>query len=149
MKTSKYLLLAAAALLAFWTAGCTTPAARIRRNPEAFARLAPAEQTMIRKGQIGLGFTPEMVKLALGEPDHIHERTDRTGTREIWVYTSYDAPDEPAFYDGWYHRRRYWGWDGPFYPYPLYPGYGYSREHIDFRVVFKDGKVVAVEQRRQ
>lgn len=148
MKTSKLFLLAITAFLAVWTVGCSTPAARIRKNPETFARLTPDEQTMIRNGQIGLGFTPEMVRLALGEPDHIHTRTDQTGTSEIWSYTSDDTPDGIGFY-GWYHRSGYWGWDGPFYPYPLYPGHGYGREQVDFRVVFQSEKVVAVEQRRR
>jgi hypothetical protein len=30
----------------------------------------------------------------------------------------------------------------------LYAGYGYRREQLDFRVVFKDGKAVSIEQRR-
>jgi hypothetical protein len=149
MKTSKPLLLAVAALLALGTAGCSTPAARIRRNPEAFARLTAGEQTLIKNGQIGLGFTPEMVRLALGDPDHIHTRTDPSGTSEIWSYTSDDAEDGPGFYYGWYHHPRYWGWDGPFPAYPLYSGYGYRRERVDFRVVFQDGKAVAVEQRKR
>jgi hypothetical protein len=148
MKTPKLFLLVIAVLTALGTAGCSTPQMRIRRDPATFARLTPDQQTMIRSGQVGLGFTPQMVRLALGDPDYIHTRTDSSGTSEIWSYTSDDAPDDFGFYYGWYHRPAYWGRGGPFYPYPLYAGYGYRREQLDFRVVFKDGKAVSIEQRR-
>jgi len=147
MKRPRHFLRVIGAAAAVWMAGCSTPAARIQRNPELFARLAPAEQALIRDGRIALGFTPEMVRLALGNPDHVHVRTDGAGTREIWSYTSRDAADEPYFYDGWYQRRRFGGWVGPYYP--MYPRSGYGFEQVDFRIVFKEGKAVAVDQRRQ
>jgi outer membrane protein assembly factor BamE (lipoprotein component of BamABCDE complex) len=148
MKTSTIFFLVAAALAALWGAGCSTPQTRIQRNPEVFSRLTSEEQTMVRNGQIGLGFTSEMVRLALGDPDYIDIRTDKTGTSEIWTYTSSETMDEMGFYNGWYHHSP-WGWGGPFFPYPLFAGRGYRREWVDFRVVFKDGKAVSVEQRRE
>ena len=63
--------------------GCATPETRIQKNPEVFARLTPTQQDLIKQGQAGVGFDPEMVKLALGEPDRIVTRTDAQGTTEI------------------------------------------------------------------
>jgi outer membrane protein assembly factor BamE (lipoprotein component of BamABCDE complex) len=145
MKTSKFLLLAATALVALCVAGCSTPEARIRKNPEAFARLTPAQQDLIRKGQIAIGFDQEMVQLALGEPDHIITRTDATGASEIWSYTTYESPDGMLLYRGWYHRYYYWG--DPMFPY--YLDYPHRQERDHYRVTFKDGRAVSIEEHKQ
>ena len=55
-------------------AGCATPARRIEQNRELFDSLPVAAQARIRGGQIDLGFTPDMVRIALGEP---HRQTLR------------------------------------------------------------------------
>ena len=123
--------------------GCATPDTRIRQNPELFAQLTPAEQQLIREGKVALGFTPEMVKLALGDPDRVYLRTDASGTSESWSYTSYEGPDGLLLYRGYYHRYHR-GWGDPFYPYYLsYPG---RREREYFKVVFTDGRVSSIEQ---
>ena len=145
MKTPKFIFAAATMLAALCFAGCSTPESRIRKNPEVFARLSPAQQDMIRKGQVGIGFTQEMVQLALGEPDQIRTRTDVSGVSEIWSYTNYEGPDGVMLYRGWYHRYYYWG--DPLYPY--YLSYPYRREHDHFRVTFRDGKVISIEERKQ
>ncbi|HUJ42931.1 MAG TPA: hypothetical protein VLW52_04910 [Opitutaceae bacterium] len=145
MKTPRFPVAAAVVLAALCIAGCSTPESRIRKNPEVFARLTPAQQDMIRKGQVGIGFTEEMVQLALGEPDQIRTRTDANGVTEIWSYTTYEGPDGMILYRGWYHRYYYWG--DPLYPY--YLSYPYRREHEHFRVTFRDGKVISVEERKQ
>ena len=145
MKTSKYLLLAATALAALCVAGCSTPESRIRENPEAFARLTPAQQDQIRKGQIAIGFDQEMVQLALGEPDHVITRTDATGASEIWSYTTYESADGVLLYRGWYHR--YYYWSDPMFPY--YLDYPQRRERDHYRVTFKDGKAVTIEEHKQ
>jgi hypothetical protein len=149
MKAPRHLFPVTAALAALWLCGCSTPETRISRDPETFARLTSEQQSMIRSGQIGYGFTTEMVRLALGEPDRVHLRTDKSGTSEIWAYVSYEAPDDIGFYYGWYRRPPYWVGGGPFYPAPFYEGTGYQRERVDFRVVFRDGKAVAIEQRKR
>lgn len=145
MKTTKSWLTALGALTALVFVGCSTPQTRISRNPEAFARLAPQQQEMIKKGQIAVGFDQEMVQLALGEPDHIITRTDAAGTGEIWSYTTYEMPDGMPLYRGWYHR--YYGWRDPLYPYYLSSPYRRESEHL--RVTFKEGRVIAIEQKRQ
>jgi len=145
MKTAKFVLSATmvAAVLAF--AGCSTPAVRIRNNPAVFSRLTPAQQDLIRQGRIAIGFDPEMVELALGEPDHITTRTTAEGVSEVWHYTTYDLPDGEPLYRGWYHRYYYWG--NPMFPY--YLDYPYRQEHDHFRVTFKGGKVESIEEQKQ
>ena len=126
----------------FALAGCSTPATRIAKQPDLFNRLTPEQQTMIREGRVGIGFTPEMVKLALGDPDRVRERTDASGKSEVWSYISYEGSDGVLLYRGWYHR----GWGAGLYPYYLdVPG---RRERSHDEVVFRDGRVVSIEQEK-
>jgi hypothetical protein len=123
-------------------AGCSTPESRIAKQPEIFSRLTPDQQQMIRDGRVGIGFDMEMVKLALGDPDRVRLRTDENGSSEVWTYLTYEGSDGMLLYRGWYHR----GWGSPFYPYYLdVPG---RRERSKDEVVFRNGRVVSVEQER-
>ena len=140
MKTSKFNLIAAAALGLVLAAGCSTPETRIQKHPDAFARLTPAQQDMIRKGQVGLGFDETMVRLAVGEPDRIRTRVSAEGATVVWIYADCDNNDGMPLYRGWYHR--YWG--DPFYPYYMYYPARHSREQT--RVTLQDGKVIEIEQ---
>lgn len=132
-------LIAAAAVLVL--AACSTPAARIKRNQALFDALAPAEQALIREGKVGIGFTPEMVLLAVGDPDQRWTRTDAQGRSEIWSYTTYDGRDGSPLYRGYYHR--YHG-GYPFFYDSFYHEAARAREY--FKVTFSGGKVTAVEQ---
>jgi len=68
--------------------GCATPEARINRNPELFASFPPDVQEKIRLGQVDIGFTGDMVTMALGQPNRIYARQSATGVIEVWSYTS-------------------------------------------------------------
>jgi hypothetical protein len=150
MKTTRFLLLLAAVSGAAWLTGCSTPETRISSNPEVFARLTPQEQSLIRAGQLGLGFTAEAVKLALGPPDRVTMTTDASGQLEVWHYAETVYYDGAFLYGGpywggWGRRGRWWGgyWGG--YgdgPYPVGPVNTYDR----FRVEFRNNKVVAFSQ---
>ena len=67
-------------------AGCATPAKRIEQNQELFDSFPVAVQARIRGGQIDLGFTPDMVRIALGEPQRKTLRRSGAGDLEIWFY---------------------------------------------------------------
>lgn len=122
--------------------GCSTPESRIAKQPELFERLTPEQQQMIREGRVGIGFDMDMVKLALGEPDRVRERTDASGTNEVWSYITYEGSDGVMLYRGFYHR----GWGSRYYPYYMnVPG---RRERSRDEVVFRDGRVVSVERER-
>ena len=130
-----------ALIAGIFLAGCTTPETRIRQNPAAFDRATPAQQEMIKQGKVDIGFDTELVELALGVPDRTRERIDSKGKEVIWSYVNYESTDGMLLYRGWYHRG-YWG--RPSYAY--FADYPSRREREHFRVVFKDGKVIEVEQ---
>ncbi len=122
--------------------GCASPEARIGANQELFTRLAPEQQALVREGKVGIGFDKVMVRLALGEPDRVVERTDATGTTEIWNYVTYENSDGAILYTGAYHHY----WRDAYSPYYLStPAY---RVHEHMRVMFRGGKVVAFEHRK-
>lgn len=77
------LCLISVALLA---ACSSTPDSRIAKNQAAFANYPAAVQQKIRTGEVDVGFTPEMVRLALGEPTRQFSRQTKDGTAEVWVY---------------------------------------------------------------
>ncbi len=67
MKTRLLALLCGATALAL-LAGCQTVDTRIKEKPEVFASLDKAVQDKIKQGIIEIGYTPDMVWLALGAP---------------------------------------------------------------------------------
>lgn len=144
--TLRFLIGATAVGFAIVSFGCSTPATRINRNPEMFAQIPPEQQELIRRGQVAVGFTAEMVRLALGEPDRYTTRTSQDGTGEVWHYVTYDAPvGGRPLYRGWYHR--YYMWGDPLYPY--YTSYPDRRERDRFSVVLSNGRVTALEREVQ
>lgn len=133
----------AAALL---VSACATPESRIKDDPRAFAVATAEQQALIRKGEIAVGFKPEFVKLALGEPDRITEHTDASGVETTWHYTESNP--------GYVARTGYYDpYFGPVYPAPFAaPLLGPlttvapSIESDRLRVVFRGGAVSAIER---
>ena len=72
--------------LALLLAGCASPEKRIQQNQELFDSFPVAAQARIRSGQIDLGFSPAMVRIALGEPQRKIARRAADGAVEIWLY---------------------------------------------------------------
>lgn len=122
-------------------AACATPQARIERNLEYFNTLGSTEQALIKEGKVAVGFTPEMVKLAVGDPDQRWARTDAAGRSEIWSYTTYDGNDGTPLFGGYYHR--YAGGYPAYYDGIVITG---ARAREYFKVTFTAGKVSAIEQ---
>lgn len=147
MKKLPISLVVAFVLLAL--AGCSSPASRIKKEPEAFARLAPEQQELIKQGKVALGFDQEMVKLALGDPDRVRTRLDSTGKTEVWHYTTHYTDTGFMIYGGYYHRYYggLWGYGGDPWGWS-YPDHGYTMRvpHDRFRVEFREGKVASIEQ---
>ena len=67
-------------------AGCTSPGSRIAQNQAAFDAWPADVQARVRAGKISMGFTPEQVRVALGEPARKFTRTSAAGPGEVWVY---------------------------------------------------------------
>lgn len=139
-------LLASALLLS----ACATPATRIQQHPDIYARATPQQQALISQGRIGLGFSPAFVTLALGAPDRITERTDKTGTETVWHYVEYQYNDSFVAFGG-YPFFPFYG--GPYYGGPFFGGafapviiQSPPTEHDRLRVVFKNHEVTSIEQ---
>jgi hypothetical protein len=84
MKTKAFSIALIAAALTF--TGCSTVDSRIAKNREAFNSWPSAVQSKVVQGQVDVGFTPDQVRVALGEPDRVFTRTTADGTSEIWGY---------------------------------------------------------------
>ncbi|HQF38872.1 MAG TPA: hypothetical protein PK322_07115 [Opitutaceae bacterium] len=126
-----------ACALAF--AGCSTPDSRIEKNSAAFASYAPAVQAKIRAGEVDVGFTPEMVTMALGKPSQIRRRQSAEGETEVWVY----ADKSPTFSFGVGV-----GGGGHHSGGGVAVGTSTGGEREDrLRVIFQAGKVTAIERR--
>jgi hypothetical protein len=146
MKTTRMLLLASVAAVAALLAGCSTPDSRIAQSPEAFARLTPDQQALVKAGQIAVGFDMEAVKLAIGDPDRVLIETNAGGQHQIWRYVTYEDYQGTLIYGGYWHRYRGWGapyfWGGV----PYYDGYP-ARVHERLRVIFDTtGHVATIQQ---
>lgn len=140
MKTNRISYLMLAALAAVSLTGCSTTASRIRANPEAFGRLTPEQQSLVKAGHVGLGFDKEAVRLALGNPDSVTTTLTNDGDTTVWHYASYEA-DGHLLYTGFYHAGRGW-WGGPasFY----YLDYPNRRVHDRFSVLFRGDRVSSI-----
>jgi hypothetical protein len=115
------------------------PQGRIDRDPQAFAALPAEQQDKVRAGEIGMGYSPAAVKLALGAPDRIVERETAEGRTEVWLYLAALVAPLPSTYCTPGFRTVY------AYPCPAVLPTQYEER---MRVVFKDGKVTAVERAR-
>ncbi|HEY8240725.1 MAG TPA: hypothetical protein VIH35_04720 [Kiritimatiellia bacterium] len=85
---NKYALLAVTALVVL-AAGCNTPKSRIQKNPDLFASFPPEVQANIEQGKIDIGYTHDMVDMALGEANRKYTRKSATGSAEVWSYVGY------------------------------------------------------------
>jgi hypothetical protein len=77
-----------AVLTVIAVAGCATPESRIKEKPEVFNSFPPEVQSKVRTGQVDVGYTKDMVYIALGKPDREYTRTTAAGTLEVWSFTA-------------------------------------------------------------
>jgi len=138
-------LLAAALVVAL--AGCDTFERRSQQKAAAFASLTPDQREKLKHGTIELGQTPDMVYIALGEPDEKHETTTAKGRDIAWIYYSYRPEYEGTVRTG-VHRVLVYDASSKRSTVFLDPIYSdiYS-EHAEenIRVTFRDGKVTEIE----
>ena len=84
--------LGAAALFAVFVTGCETDggiAARTQEKSAVYATLKLSEKRFIEKGVIAIGFTPDMVYMAMGHPSKVESQEFPEGKRELWTYSHY------------------------------------------------------------
>jgi len=131
------------------TAGCvSTPASRIKKNPELFASFPADVQAQVKKGQVAVGYTKDMARLALGLPRRVDTRTTETGQMEIWSYMGarhisiYDPMDSGYWYrDRSGHMRRSYD--------THWVDHGYIEEYPVLRLEFASDKIKAIEQMKR
>ena len=104
--------------------GCDTVAVRVLTNYDTFSKLDPKVRANIVRGRVALGYTPEMVRLALGRPNRSYAPSYLGGREETWTYFAQDVPSSTGFD-------------------PNQPHYANSTPTIFLgSVTFRDGKVV-------
>lgn len=128
--------------------GCQSVDDRIRQKPEVFAGLDAVTQNKIKQGILDLGYTEDMVYLAVGAPDRKRETVSADGQTTTWIYNTYYDRYEGSAFVG-YHRSVYF--DPYLRAYRIYARPAFAdayREETDerIRVTFKDGKATVIEQ---
>lgn len=127
-------------------AGCvSTPERRIARNPDLFASFPQDVQEKIRAGNVAIGFTPEMTRMALGAPDRIHSLTTAAGETEVWTYVGivYDSSMQPV--DSSYVFRDQYGRLRRVYD-TSWVTVSRTREYPVVRLEFEGGRVKSIEK---
>lgn len=67
--------------------GCSTVDSRIREHESMFRGLDPSTQQKLREKKVEIGYTPDMVYIALGRPSSRSERVTANAQTMIWIYT--------------------------------------------------------------
>ena len=149
MKRPPFSLVATFAALVL--ASCSTVESRIGEKSAAFAALDEPTQQKLRQSIIEVGYSPDLVYIALGAPSEKLRKTTGLGAEETWVYRSY--------YEEWAgqvlsHYQRWVSYDSNTKRYyvsyePVYADVYRAREEELIRVSFLDGKVSAIEQNKK
>jgi len=131
-------------------AGCNTIDHRISEKQDVFNRLDPQTQGKIRQGVVEVGYTEDMVYIALGPPDARYQKTTVKGDETTWTYKTYYEQFEGVEHVGY---RRIVFFDPADHVYHVYyepvsePIYS-EHEEDNIRVTFVNGKVTAIEQNK-
>lgn len=142
MKQTPILRMVMAVTVILMAAGCaSTPAQRVAGST-AFDTYPSAIQEKILNGEVDVGFTEEMVRLALGKPDRVSSRQTTAGDSEVWSYEDKKARFSFGFgvSGGGGHTHTGAG--------VMVGGRDWS-DGARTRVIFREGKVTAVETREE
>lgn len=132
-------------MASFWVvllvaAGCTSVDSRVQDHQAAFAAWPAEVQTKVRAGKVEVGFTQEMVSVALGKPDRVMSRTSDRGVEEGWVYMDKGPRFSFGLGVGSAHGSSAFGGG-------VTVGDDWRDEEA-LRVMFLGGKVSAIERRK-
>ena len=122
-------------------AGCATTESRISRHQAAFDAWPAEVREKVRAGRIEVGFTPEMVQVALGEADRRSTRTTAAGTDEVWAY--FDRRPKFSFGLGLGVAGGSTAYGGG-----VVVGDSGFPDGEFLRVIFEGGRVIAIETRK-
>ncbi|KXU36722.1 hypothetical protein AXK12_02910 [Cephaloticoccus capnophilus] len=145
MKKLRFLLLFAALGL---LVGCNTFEKRLTQRPGVFESLDADTQAKIRAGIIDIGYTADMVFLAIGNPDSRSDHITATERKKVWIYNAYHRDYHGVQHVGYHRYLRYNPVAKTYYPIyvPIMADVYSDRIELRLRVVFEDGKVSQIEQ---
>lgn len=138
MKRCLFLFIAAVSLL---LAGCSTLENRIAAQQAQFDTWPAEVREKIRAGHIDVGFTPEQVRVALGEPTRKYQRTTADGSSEVWAYDGGRVGVSIGVGVGAARGG------GAYAGGVAYEPTSYGADDESVRIVFEDGKVASIEKR--
>ena len=126
--------------------GCSTFKSRAQGKAAVYDALPAQTQQRLEKGKINIGDTPDMVFIALDNPDAKRDITTTNGAATVWIYRTYWEDYSDAGWIGWH--RFYEPRGGAYSIYHERVPLALSRERVAdvIRITFKDGKVIAVDQ---
>jgi len=132
---------------ALFAGGCasSTPQSRISRNHQAFESFPADVQRKISAGTIDVGFTKQMVQLALGDPAREFSRRTENGTSDVWVYHEKSPRVSVGFGVGFGTYGRH---SASSVGISTATGDSYDQDER-MRVEFRDGYVTEIEYRKR
>jgi len=137
MKTPLSSVFAALLLL---TASCASVDSRVSDHKAAFDAWPADVQEKVRAGKVDIGFSPEMVEVALGKPDRLSSRTTAGGQADVWVYFDKGPNFSIGLGVGSYNSSSAVGAG-------VTVGDDF-RDDEKMRVIFEGGRVTAIEMRK-
>jgi hypothetical protein len=124
-----------------FVAGCASTDSRIHSHQQAFDSWPAEVQQRVREGKVDVGFTPEMVKISIGDPDRTSVRTTAQGTAEVWSYA--DRGPKFSFGLGLGTSRGSSAFGGGV----TVGNDRWERDEV-MRIIFEGGKVAAIERKK-
>lgn len=126
--------------VAMFLTSCASVESRVQKHQAAFDSWPADVREKVREGKVEVGFTPEMVRVALGDPDRLFSRTTDRGVAEGWVY--FDKGPKFSVGLGLGTARGNSAFGGG-----VTVGDDW-RDEEKLRVIFDQGRVSAIEMRR-
>jgi len=116
---------------------CSTTNSRIKADQDLFESYSAEDQAAIRAGQVEVGFSEDMVRMALGKPNETTIEIDDQGEILVWAWTK-SRPGISVGFGGGSGGYGYGGVGG---------GVGVgtpARKDLEALVEFVDGRVTSV-----
>ncbi len=148
VSTVRFFTLALTVVLVGSFAGCNTFERRAEEHSGVFASLDAATRDRLRNRDLNVGYTLDMVYIAMGAPDERRVRHSADGSETTWIYNAYWQEYQGQALVGY---RRYVVRDSLTGRYqvvyePAREGVFAPREEERIRVTFRNDRVVAIEQ---
>lgn len=137
---AKFTLLIIGSLLTL-IAGCSSVDSRIDEDQAAFNSWPVDVQKKVRAGEVEIGFTREMTRMALGKPQRIITLTTDSGVSEAWVYEEKKSNVSLGLGMGTMQGRSAFGGG-------IGVGGDNWNEREILRITFDSSRVTAIEQRK-